>query len=288
MNDIVYGVIDIGSNSVRLMIADGKGTRYKKTKITKLAEGFGEDSMLKQNAIERTVDAIRFFYEEALLVGANEIYAFATAAVRRAANKTEFTDKVYKACGIKVDVISGEKEAAYGASGALDGDGGLIDIGGASSEITVVKSGSPVYTYSLDLGTVKLKNACGQDKDKLTALIDEKIKLYGDVPKSDFTAIGGTATTVCALLQELEPYDPKKVEGYIIKKKELSELSDKLFTLDLEEKERLKGLQKERADVIAGGTLLLLKIMEKLSVYEIKVSEKDNLEGYLKAKTEKK
>ena len=138
-----------------------------------------------------------------------------------------------------------------------------------------------IYSHSLDLGAVKLKDACGQDFNSVEKVTAEKLKEYGIVPKTQFYAIGGTATSLAALELELEPYDPKMVDGYVLTKLNLSNLVDKLFSLTIEERKKLKGMFPPRAEVIAGGAKLLLDIMTLVDVDEIIVSERDNLEGYL-------
>lgn len=281
---IKYGVIDVGSNSVRLMISDYSRTLFKEIKITRLAENVKND-FLTEEAIERSAQAVSFFVLKAKNLGATKIFAFATASVRKAPNAKVFTDRVKELCGIEVEVISGEMEAELGVKGALKGrNGGIIDIGGASTEISVSNNGKRTYFKSLYIGTVFLKNNCGQNEGKLSACIDGIIDEYGLVPKTDFFGIGGTATSIASLMQGLEPYDPSKVDGYVIEKPALMSLKDRLFNLSIEEIKNLKGLQPERADVISGGVLLLLKIMDKLSIDKVIVSESDNLEGYLMTK----
>ena len=151
----IFGIIDIGSNSVRLMITDGcKSDKMSVT--TRLAEGM-KDGFLSAAAITRTADAVAFLKGAAAVRGVKEIYAFATAAVRKAKNGDVFCKTVYDLCGIKIDVISGKSEAEIGYRGALGNkDGGLIDVGGASSEVMVSKGGEIQYVYSLDIGAVKL------------------------------------------------------------------------------------------------------------------------------------
>lgn len=277
-----YAVIDVGSNSVRLMLSDGIDTLYKKVNTTKLAEGMEEQRKLTQVAIERTAKAVADFYTQAKKDIADKIFVFATAAVRQAKNGNEFVNAVKKLCGADVDVVSGGIEAELGYLGALGGkDGGVIDVGGASSEIIVVKNKKVIYSHSLDLGAVKLKDACGQDFNSVEKVTAEKLKEYGIVPKTQFYAIGGTATSLVALELELEPYDPKMVDGYVLTKLNLSNLVDKLFSLTVEERKKLKGMFPPRAEVIAGGAKLLLDVMTLVGVDEIIVSERDNLEGYL-------
>ena len=242
-----YGVIDVGSNSVRLMTVFGDYTE-KYVKITKLAEGIGKNSRLTENAMERTADAVLFFIGKAKEFGADEIFVFATAAVRQAENGDVFTRKIFDKSGVKVDVISGEKEAEIGARGVLGGgDGGIIDIGGASSEIAVYKNGKKEYAYSLPIGCVKVETVCGQDREENISYCRKKVEEYGDIPETDFYGVGGTITTVAAMILELEKFDRKVVDGFVIEKEKAETLRDKLFSLRVEERKKLKGLQPERA-----------------------------------------
>lgn len=277
-----YGVIDVGSNSVRLMISDGCRSLFKTVKTTRLAEGMGEERVLTHTAIARTVEAVSFFVEKAKSERVDEIFIFATAAVRQATNGIDFVSEVKAKCGFSVDVVSGEEEADLGCVGALGGnDGGVIDVGGASSEIIAVKNGETIYSKSINIGAVKGTDACGQDKSVAEKFIEQNIKNYGDVPNARYYTIGGTATSIAAILQELEIYQPDKVDGFVITHSDLVNLVDKLYSMDVEERKKLKGLQPERAKVIACGAFILLKIIEKIGVSQVVVSEKDNLEGYI-------
>ncbi len=284
MGNKLFGVIDVGSNSVRLMLHDGKHTLNKTVAITHLAQGL-KDGVLDERSIYRTVDAVCAFVDDAKRHNVTDLFVFATAAVRKAVNGQRFKSLVFERCGVNVDVVSGQLEAELGRLGALGkNDGGVIDIGGASTEITVSKNGKKIYGTSVYVGTVALNDQCGQDESKLGAFIEEVIKGYGLVPSSNFKAIGGTATSIAAVMQGLEPYDPTKIDGFAIDKKSLYELKDRVFKMTLEQKESLKGLQKGRAGVFAGGVLLLIKLMEMLKINSVVVSESDNLEGYLAMK----
>lgn len=278
-------VIDVGSNSVRLMMSESGQTLYKQVIITRLAEGYSEKGLLTQDAMDRTVIAISQLVEKASLEKADKLFIFATAAVRNSKNKNEFIEKVYNACGIKVEVISGQLEAQLGYVGALNGkDGGVIDIGGASTEITVRNGDNTSYSKSVYVGVVSLRNACGQDEKLLEEFINEKIVQYGKIPKTQFYGIGGTVTSVASVMQGLEVYDANKVNGYVIFLEQLKELKNRVFAMSERERENIVGLQKGRANVFAGGILLLIKLMQKLGVDKIIVSERDNLEGYLTLK----
>ncbi len=280
-----YGVIDIGSNSVRLMINENGATIYKLVNTTRLAEGMGVERVIKQQSADRTVSAVSFFVSHAKTENVDEIFIFATAAVRNAVNAKDFVEKVKNATGYDVEIISGETEAYIGRLGAIgNGDGGIIDVGGASTEISAVKNGKVVYSKSVNIGSVKIKDDCGQNRNGAKVFIDNAINEYGEIPEVVYYGIGGTATSLASVSMELEPYNPERVNGYELSVLELERLVDKLYSLPVEDRKKLKGLQPARAEVIAGGALLLLGVMKKIGLKKLIVSERDNLEGYLEHK----
>ena len=276
--------IDVGSNSVRLMVmADGK-TLYKQLDTTRLAEGLAGSGVLKPEAIERTARAVQIFAAAAELNGAGTPYVFATAAVRSSKNGADFVARVKALTGIDVDVLSGEEEAACGILGALRGrDGGIIDLGGASTEITLQQGGKTLYSKSVNIGTVRLFDMAGQDRSALQAAIDNSLNGYGalSLDGNDIYGIGGTATSLAALYHELEKYDPKVVEGTVLTREWLCAEAEKLLSLTVEERRALRGMEPRRADVIAGGCLLMYSILNRFNADRITVSESDNLEGYV-------
>lgn len=276
--------IDVGSNSVRLMVmADGK-TLYKQLDTTRLAEGLAQSGVLKPEAIERTARAVQIFAAAAELNGAGTPYVFATAAVRSSKNGADFVARVKALTGIDVDVLSGEEEAACGILGALRGrDGGIIDLGGASTEITLQQGGKTLYSKSVNIGTVRLFDMAGQDRFALQAAIDNSLNGYGSLSLDgkDIYGIGGTATSLAALYHELEKYDPKVVEGTVLTREWLCAEAEKLLSLTVEERRALRGMEPRRADVIAGGCLLMYSILNRFNADRITVSESDNLEGYV-------
>lgn len=276
-------VIDIGSNSVRLMLwADGK-TLYKRLKTTRLGEGIALSPRLKTEAIDRSVRAVSDFYGEAKESGVDGIFAFATAAVRRAENGGEFCRLVKNACGIQVDVVSGKEEALLGLKGALgNADGGIIDIGGASTEVCFQKDGEKTFAVSLDVGAVRLFDLCKDERNALTMEIGNRTASLGGVqPFGKICAVGGTATTLAAVKLGLTEYDAACVQDCVLTLKEVSTLADRLLSTTVEERRNIAGISARRAEIVAGGTLLLAEIMKKLKLCELFVSDRDNLEGYL-------
>ena len=282
-----YAVIDIGSNSVRLMMSNGQLTEYKQVKTTRLAENMGTDKILQLGPIERTVSAVSFFVQKAKNENADEIYIFATAAVRQAKNKKDIVDKIKIETGIDVEIIDGLLEARLGAKGALQGmDGGIIDVGGASSEVLVVKNGETVYSKSVNVGAVRIFNECGQDKNKIVKLVKSAVNEFEDIPCANYYGIGGTATSLASISLQMSVYDPKLVHGYTMALQEVKELRDKLLDMSVEQKRSLVGLQPDRAEVIAGGVAIIYEILIRAKANNIVISESDNLEGYLLLKGE--
>ncbi|MBQ9104154.1 MAG: rod shape-determining protein [Clostridia bacterium] len=280
----LFGVIDIGSNSVRLMLSNGSKTLFKSNEITRLAQGQGEDLMLTNEAIERTALAVFNFNRLAIEKGASTIYAFATASARKAPNKQALLDRINELCGVSVEIISGEQEAYLGALGALNGkDGVVIDVGGASTEITVNKNGKTIYSKSINVGSVFLTELFGQDSKRVDEYLKSALTEYGTINCENLSvySIGGTATTVSAVIQELEPYDPTKTHGHYVDLISLKALKDKLYSLSEVEREKLKGLQPKRAKVIANGVAILVSVLEYANFNGFTTSENDNLEGYL-------
>ena len=276
--------IDVGSNSVRLMVmADGK-TLYKQLDTTRLGEGLANSGVLKPEAIERTARAVQLFAAAAELNGAGTPYVFATASVRSASNGGDFVKRVKQLTGIDVDVISGEEEAACGITGALRGrDGGIIDLGGASTEITLQKGGKTVYSKSVNVGTVRLYDIAGQDRQALERAARTALKDYGNLSLAgtDMYGVGGTATSLAALFHELPAYDPKVVDGTVLTGGWLGSMAERLLSMPVEERKAMRGMDVRRADVIAGGCLLLHHILKRFGAENLTVSESDNLAGYV-------
>lgn len=283
-NDIVYGVIDIGSNSVRGMVYSCGKALYKGLITTRLGEKSSIGAFLTGEAIERTVNGIAVLFTQIARYLPSEIFAFATEAVRSAKNSDEFIRRVKSSVGLNVEVIDGCEEGEIGLLGALNGkDGGIIDIGGASSEITVAKGGKIVYSHSMPIGAVRLNDLCGENEDKLKTLIDEKIEEYGEILQDvDFYAVGGTATSVCACFLGLDKYDGETVNGTVMSCNEVGQTYEKIKRADIKERiEKLK-IHEKRAEIIVGGALLLKSIMERFSIEKITVSENDNMLGFLR------
>lgn len=276
----VIGILDIGSNSVRLMLTNGNF--FTKNLITtRLGEGLSSSKSLKIEAMERTVQAIVKLKEFAKTNGANEVYAFATQAVRESDNGKDFCRKVLDETGITVDVVDGKVEAELGLSGALKGNiGGIIDIGGASTEIAYSSGKEILYEKSLPIGVVKIYDMFKNDTESINAFLSNKVLEYGKTVSGEYYGIGGTATSLGAIIQGLKVYDSKIVDKTVITKTKLEEISNILSKMTPTEIVNEYPVDIKRADVIYGGSLILLSVMNYLKLDKITVSEGDNLEGY--------
>ena len=279
-----YGIIDVGSNSVRARsFADGK-ILYSGLITTRLGEGLATGDSLTERSMAATISALQTFIAELIKSGAEEIAAFATEAEKRAKNGGKFLLRVKKETGIEVDLIGGDEEGELALLGAVgDKDGAVIDIGGASAEISAVKDKKIIYSHSLPLGAVRLYGKCGDDENKLKKLVDARIVEYGKVPTElDFYAVGGTATTLAALDMRLDKYDENKVDGYVLTRAALEKDYALIVAADRQTRIEKLRIQEKRADIIGCGAYLLLEIMRTFGIEKVTVKESDNLLGYMK------
>lgn len=279
-----YGIIDVGSNSVRARsFADGK-ILYSGLITTRLGEGLATGDSLTERSMAATISALQTFIAELIKSGAEEIAAFATEAVRSAKNGGKFLLCVKKETGLDIDLIGGDEEGELALLGAVGNkDGAVIDIGGASAEISAVKDKKIIYSHSLPLGAVRLYGKCGDDEDKLKNLVDARIVEYGKVPTElDFYAVGGTATTLAALDMRLDKYDENKVDGYVLTRAALEKDYALIAAADRQTRIEKLRIQEKRADIIGCGAFLLLEIMRTFGIEKVTVKESDNLLGYMK------
>ena len=294
--------LDIGSNSVRLMIAelsaDGTLTPLRKELVTtRIYEGLARTGKLSAVAVDRTLAAINILKDKAREAGADSLYCFATAAVREARNRDEFLQRALKETSMTIEVLSEEAEARLGFLGTMEkGPRGALDIGGGSTEIALGRDSDVVYTVSMKLGAVRAleKYPLGDIADPLTL---EAMRQWAAcvfardgaaaresaqaMQVGNFCGIGGTITTLAAMDLKLAKYDSAKVQGYPLTRAAVEKTLSKLAAMPLEKRQQIAGLMPERADIIIGGVVILLEFMLYMGIDQISVSDRDNLEGYL-------
>lgn len=273
------GIIDIGSNSARLLY------NGKKTIIDcQLAQNLMNSGLLCLEAMLRTLDACIQLRGLALTEGATDVVCFATEAVRSAVNREEFI-ALMTSNGFSIDVLDSDTEGKIGFLGAYSGGTqGILDIGGASTELSVGDSKGIIYTRSLPIGCVRLKDY-STDINVLTSFIRSKIKEYGRAPRFDqLITIGGSASVLASAFLRLEPYDPTVIHNSILTYAQIREITYSILATPPDLRKNIVGLNPKKILVAPMGGLLLLEIMRYLDADSIKLSELDNLEGYKKLK----
>lgn len=294
--------IDVGSNSVRLMIADlGEngtiGPAKKELVMTRIYEGLARTGKLSDVAIDRTLAALGILKDKARQAGASSLFCFATAAVREAKNRDEFLARALKETSMNIDVLSEEAEARVGFIGTHElGSRGALDIGGGSTEIAVGVDHDVQCSISMKLGAVRAleKYPLGDTADPLTleAMRQWAASVLGRdagtareaarrMPGIRWSGIGGTITTLAAMDLKMSKYDSARVQGHALLRQTVEKMLAKLAQTPLERRRQMAGLQPERADIIIGGVAILLEFMLFMGVEQIYVSDRDNLEGYL-------
>ncbi|BBA52212.1 Ppx/GppA phosphatase family protein [uncultured Fusobacterium sp.] len=293
------GIIDIGTNSCRLFIAEvmenEKGISIlnelvKEVEIVKLGEEVNKNHFLKEEAMERTIKCLKKYKETADKYGAKELKAFATSAARDAENREEFLKKV-RDLGIKIECISGEEEAELnflGNSLVFDARILVIDIGGGSTEFTLGKNNKIDFIKSIDIGAVRATekffsqdNYSEENIEKCKEWIKENIREIIRIKNEEFKTVGvaGTATTQISVKKEMKIYDSQQVHMSEITVEELEKNLKLFISKNIEERKEIIGLEPKRADVIIAGTLILITILKELNRDKIVVSESDNLTG---------
>lgn len=285
-----YAAVDIGTNSTRLLVAEVEGgrvsPRFAALRMSRVGEGMVEGEGLKPEPVSRTIRVLREYRQLLDEHGVSRWRVVATSAVREAANAADFVSRVRDETGLQVDVISGEEEAylSYmGACGALPGAEGavVVDIGGGSTEFTYRREDGEgvLVCRSVPVGSVRMTER-PLLLDGVLALMKEVLEEIRSLGKA-LVGVGGTATTLAAVDQQLGTYDWRRVHGYRLKREAVERILFMLAAKTTEERKGVPGLQPERADIIVAGATILWAILGYLGAPEITVSEADLLYGII-------
>ena len=297
------GTIDIGTNSMRLLVAEYNDNKIENRKkyinTTRIGEGVDKDGYITSEALDRNLKSLKEFCDICEEEGCREIYCMGTSALRDSKNGQEFVDKAKLLTGIDVKIICGEEESNLGFKGVLEGAGGnkqenilVIDIGGGSTEFIVGNEDGITFCKSENVGALRMTEKfitsdpiSDEDFDNMTLFIEEAISstlnILRDKPISKLVGIGGTITSLSAMNQQLEVYSMEKVHNSVVTKKDIEKILQNLKNMTLNDKKTIKGLQPKRADIITAGVKILNIVMEKLEFEKIMISEYDNLEGLI-------
>jgi exopolyphosphatase/guanosine-5'-triphosphate,3'-diphosphate pyrophosphatase len=292
-------VVDIGTNSTRLLIGDVEETGVveveRRTTVTNMGRGVDHSGIICSDAVDDVCTVVGDYkarYEE---MGAERVSAIATSAIRDAVNGDAFIAELRERFGLDARLLTGDEEANLTYLGATShrpaGDSTLVfDIGGGSTEL-IVGSGKKVgFHTSLQAGTIRQSERHltrdPPDPHELEDLaadirnqIDRAIAAQAQVEPSRAIAVAGTPTSLAAIDQALEPYDPGRVHGYRLGLKRVQRMLSRLSSLPLAERLRVPGLHPGRAPTIVAGTVILVQVMRAFKVKEVEVSELDILHG---------
>ncbi len=277
------GVVDIGTNSMRLLITDGVQEVGRWVEVTGLGKGVDASGRLDGEAVERTIEVLRRFGERMDREGVERRAAIATSATRDAANRSQFLERATAALGVEPVMIRGDREGELAYGGATAGlDGGpyvVSDIGGGSTEFV-----SSEVTVSFDIGSVRLTDrilterpASKEQMEQATAHIME---MFSDVDASgELVGVAGTWTSLAGIDLELPAYDRERTHRHRLSREAVDELVDYLAGLTLEKTAAIPSLEPGRAPVILAGAVIAGSVIEALDAKSALVSERDSLDG---------
>lgn len=292
-----HAVIDIGSNSTRLLVFKTDGQKLirvnKSVRYTRMGQGVGKEKYLHPDAQKRNMEALEAYQTIAADYDVKDFYLFGTSAMREAKNTDAYLQQVKERLGFDIEVISGEEEAALGFIGVsqcFEERIVVFDIGGGSTEFIYGENNQIRSMLSVDLGCVQCTEAyllqdppSDQECEDMTQAIDEILKntTKGFFPTETYRliGIGGTATTLSAIQQELKIYDSELIHKSQITRDELVALIGQLASKTIEERQSIVSLEAKRADIILAGAMLLLNILKQTGKNEFTICDYDNLEG---------
>jgi exopolyphosphatase/guanosine-5'-triphosphate,3'-diphosphate pyrophosphatase len=296
-------VADIGTNSTRLLVADvDPATRSvaeldRRTTVTRLGQGVDASGALADEAMERVHAALAQYREAIDALGADVQVAVLTSAVRDAANGSAFTEQVRARHGLDARTITGDEEAALTFLGAAGdrADGApwpvvVIDVGGGSTELVTGDREGMRFHVSTQAGVVRhgerFVHHDPPEPEELQRLAAEARATFAAAVPQDVLrgvaagiAVAGTATSLAAIAQDLEPYDPARVHGYRLALGVAEEILARLAQMTEEERRRVDGLHPDRAQAIVPGCVLLVEALKAFGLDEVEVSEHDLLRG---------
>jgi exopolyphosphatase/guanosine-5'-triphosphate,3'-diphosphate pyrophosphatase len=295
-----YAAIDIGSNSVLMVVAESNGHGHLEEladegEISRLGEGLQATGFLKPEAMERTIRVLSRFVQVAEDYNVDAIAAVGTMCLREAKNADVFLQTAKLECGLTVEVISGEEEArlAYLAAkhglNIRDGRFVIFDIGGGSTEFIFGKGEQITRRFSLNLGAIglteKYLTSDPVTKEQLARLLEvvaaslDDIVLEGKV--AALFGMGGTLTTLGAVMHVLVIYQPEVIHGTVLRFSEVERQMELYRSRTVEQRKGIIGLQSGRADIILAGVGIVYCLMKKLGVDSAIISDRGVRHGLL-------
>jgi len=295
--------VDIGTLTCRLLIADllpGKGLKEIRSerRILRLGEGVDQTKRLSGTAMDRVVQCLREWRELIDAAHVESVAVVATSAVRDAANRDEFLDRVKREAGFEVEIITGDEEARRTLLGIRSSlpDGVIdmlaLDIGGGSTEFILDRRGEKPVVRSIDIGVVRLcerllhhdpptDEELHQAREWVARETKTAVAGMGHYQTATFVGTAGTITSLAAMAQQLPTYEPARIHNYQLQLDTVQELEQTLLSRKKADRSGLPGLEKGREEVIAAGAIIIRTIMETLGVPVVLVSDLGLREGVL-------
>ena len=292
--------IDCGTNSIRLLVTDLDGDHKhdlaREMRIVRLGQGVDRTGRLDAAALARTVDACAEYAQIIREHGASRIRFCATSATRDASNADTFNRAVYETFEVEPDVLSGAEEAALTFMGAardlpdLPDPVLVVDIGGGSTELIVGSAGEVDVAASVDIGSVRLTERHLADDPPTAEQIESCVRdIDADLDASgvaltgvrSFVGVAGTITTLAAHVLDLAAYDPERVHHTALRLHAVDASCNAIIGATVQERRAMPFMHPGRADVIAGGALILQRVIARLGLEEptLLTSEHDILDG---------
>ena len=293
-------VIDIGTNSVKLLVADVAGNEVKplleKSEQTRLGRGFFETQQLQPESIALTARAVANFATEARPLALRSIRVIATSAARDARNQAEFLRAIEDAAGLQVEIISGEQEAKWAFAGVTSGPGfgndllAVLDLGGGSTEIILGESRSPYFHQSFPLGTVRLlekiqpadpphprdwqrcENEISEFVNRYLRPALEPVLRHFSPRRATLIGTGGTTSILACMHLKMQSFDRDRIEAVRFAQTDVWNQQQQLWSLRLAERRQIIGLPPNRADVILMGVAIFAIVMRAFDFAELRVS----------------
>ena len=293
-------VIDIGTNSTRLLIAEVEDGRVREVErrsvVTRLGEGVDSAGRLAEKAMERVYKVLEEYRELIERHGAEPIVAVATSAVRDSENGDEFQAALRERFGIELRVLTGDEEARLTFLGATAGrDPGtttlVIDIGGGSTEFVIGHAGGePDFHVSTQAGSVRQTERhlhhdppTSEELDELRRevreIVDEAVPRDLRAAVELGIAVAGTATQLASIDLELDPPGSADVDGYRLTRDACERILDLVASKPLEERREVRGLDPDRAPTIVAGAAILLEALDAFELGAVEVAQADILHG---------
>ncbi|MBK5218183.1 MAG: Ppx/GppA family phosphatase [Thermoleophilia bacterium] len=300
------GVIDVGTNSARLLVADVEGGRVapieRRSTVTRLGRGVDLSGRLSAEAIEDACRAIGEYVEAIEAFGVETVDAIATSAVRDAENGGAFVAELRERFALSARVLDGEEEARLTYLGTTSEHSPtrptlVIDIGGGSTELVVGHGNRIDFHTSLQAGVVRhTERHIGSDPptaielEGLAADVRGLIEsaLEPGISAEEGIAVAGTPTSLAAVEMELVPYDPERVHGHVLELRSIQRMLSRLASAPLAARVEIPGMHPERAPTIVAGVVILVEAMRAFGLERITVSEHDILYGAALAAAEPK